>query len=518
MKSIFISFLSLFLVNVVSAQLTITAANTSIQTGAILTVQGDITSTKNIPDMGKLLLQGSVVQSLNMNGNSIPNLEINNSSNILLTGNMRVSNTLLFTNGKIVTGNFNLSLSNISTITGMGGSKFIQTNGSGQVLKEISSNLNSIEIPVGAGTIYRPVYLTTSGTYSGASVGVWVSNSYSAKKPPLTSDFLKTNWTITRTGISGTLNASAQYNDIDISGNENNLKAYLYNGTDWSSTIGSINTSTNRVSFPINIPSANITAIDKFDLLLAKAFLQAVYNSGTGLMSDNLRTPSNIIPLSDPYSTSSYNTAFTRVNNPITETIDPFVLADQSSVNNNIVDWVFLELRNTSAGNNVIQTRSALLQRDGDIVDIDGISPVTFNNVSSGNYTIAVRHRNHLGISTDPAIYTPSLDEKYSTLQLVDFTTSTKIYGGSTAYGVSSGKNILWGGNSNLDNKVLYNGFQNDKDFILTESVNNPSRHYTSFDINMDGVVNYNGFINDKDFLYKVLGNSSNAQRNQSLP
>jgi hypothetical protein len=522
-KHLFISSFFLFLINAASAQLTITAANTSIQTGAIVTVRGDISSTKDIPDMGKILLQGNGAQSVNMNGKSIPNLEIDNSSNVLLTGDARISNTLLFTHGKLITGDYNLTLANITSVSGMGTEKFIETNGSGQAFKEISANLNSNEIPLGAGTIYRPAFITTSGTYNSAKVGMKVGGSPSEAKPPMTSDFLKTNWTITQTGITGTLNVSGKYDVTDISGNENNLKAYLYNGTDWSSTIGSINASANTISFPITTAIANITAIDKFDLLKAKAFLQSAYNSSTGLMSDNLRTPANLIPLSDPYRTSDYSAAFTSVNDATTETIDPSVLADQVSTNDNIVDWIFLELRNTSAGNNIVQTRSALIQRDGDIVDVDGVSPVTFNNVSSGNYTVAVRHRNHLGISTDPATFTPSLDEKFSTASLVDFTTSNKIYGGSSAYGVSNGKNVLWGGNANVDGNVKYAGPNNDKDYILSVVLGGAGTSqisgYKKGDINMDGIVNYSSPNNDKDFLLaKILSGIATNFLTQYLP
>lgn len=522
-KHLFISFFFLFIINAVTAQLTITAANTSIQTGAVVTVKGDISSTKDIPDMGKILLQGNAVQSVNMNGNSIPNLEVDNSSNVLLTGNARISNALLFTHGKLITGNFNLTLANITSVSGMGTAKFIETNGNGQVFKEISANLNSNEIPVGSGTIYRPAFLTTSGTYNSAKVGVKVSGSSSATKPPMTSDFLKTNWTITQTGISGILNVSGRYDATDISGNESNLKAYLYNGTDWSSAIGSINTSSNNVSFPITMASANITAIDKFDLLKAKAFLQGAYNSSTGLMSDNLRTPTILIPLSDPYRTSDYSATFTRVNDGMAEIINPSVLADRASINDNIVDWIFLELRNTSAGNNIVETRSALIQRDGDIVDVDAISPVTFNNVASGNYTIAIRHRNHLGISTDPSTFTPLLDEKFSTASLVDFTTSNKIYGGSSAYGVNNGKNFLWGGNANLDGNVKYAGPGNDKDYILSVVLGGSGTTqisgYNKADINMDGIVNYSSPNNDKDFLLsKLLSGIATNFLTQYLP
>ncbi len=471
-KVLFIISCAVFMFNGVNAQLTIDSVSLVVQTGAEVTVTGDISSAKSLPDMGKFLLQGTDSQSVNMNGNSIPNLEIDNTNGVWLTGDMRVSNSLLFTNGKFIAGNHNFSLANITSISGMGTGKFIETDSAGQVFKEISADLTSNEIPVGAGTIYRPAFITTSGSYSGAKVGVQVLDSASAHKPPSTTDYLKANWTITQTGISGTLNVVARYTDpTDISGTENNLKGYLFNGTDWSSASGTVNTSSNTISFPITINTANITAIDKFDLLKGKVFLQGAYNSTNGLMSDNLRS-AGVIPLSDPYKTSTYSSAFTEVNDAAADTINAAVLGYQASQNDNIVDWVFLELRNT-AGTTVVQTRPALVERDGDIVDVDGKSPVTFNNVDPGNYTIVVRHRNHLGLSTDPASLTPLLTEKQSTAPLVDFTTSAFLYGGTTAHGVAGdGKYVLWGGNANGDGIVKYSGPNNDRDFILSSALN----------------------------------------------
>ncbi|MEO8821394.1 MAG: hypothetical protein ABI267_03430 [Ginsengibacter sp.] len=525
LKFIFIILLFFIRINGVDAQLTIQAANLTVQSGATVAVQGNMSSTKDLPAMGKFLLNGTSSQSINMNGKSIPNLEIDNTSGITLAADARISNSLLFTNGKISAGNYNFSLADIATATGMGTGNFVETNGTGQVFKEISSNLSATEIPVGAGTVYRPTFLTTIGSNTGAKVGVQVLGVASVNKPPMTSDYLNTNWTITNTGINGSLNVSAEYADpSDISGTESNLKGYLFNGTDWSSAAGTVNTSTNMISFPITIASANITAMDKFDLLKAKVFLQGAYNSSTHLMSDNLRTAA-LIPLSDPYRTSTYSSAFKQVNDGIAETIDASVLANQLSQNDDIVDWVFLELRNTAAGNNVLQTRSALVQSDGNIVDVDGRSPVTFNNVDPGNYTIAVRHRNHLGVSTDPATFTPLLTERQSTALVVDFTTSNSLYGGSSAHGVASDGNfILWGGNANMDGKVSYTGFSNDKDYLYITTLNsNPANVitnvYSPADLNLDGKVNFNGIGNDKDFLYQtILGNSATAQMNQSLP
>ncbi|MEO8823934.1 MAG: hypothetical protein ABI366_10195, partial [Ginsengibacter sp.] len=385
---IIISFF-IFMLKESKAQLVIDSVSFVVQSGAVVIVTGDISSAKGLPDMGKFLLQGPDSQSVNMNGKVIPNLEIDNALGVWLKGGLKVSNTLNFLNGKFIADDYNFSLADLANVSGMGNGKFIETNKAGKVIKEISSNLTSKEIPVGAGTLYRPVFITTTGTNSGGNIGIKVRDSASVNKPPSTTDFLKTNWTITKTGINGALTVDARYVDpTDISGNENNLKGYLFDGSDWTSS-GTINTTTNLISFPVNIASANITAIDKFDLLKAKVFLQGAYVAGSSHpMSDNLRV-AGVLPLTDPYRQSPYNTVFTQVNNTITETVAPSVLADQPSQDNNIVDWVFLELRNTAAGNNILQTRSALVQRDGDIVDVDGKSPVTFNNVDPGNYTIA---------------------------------------------------------------------------------------------------------------------------------
>jgi len=523
-KKVFFIVSSVFMFNGVNAQLTIDSVSFVVQTGAEVIDSGNISSAKGLPGFGKFLLQGIDSQFVNMNGNSIPNLEIDNSKGVWSTGDMRVSNSLLFTNGKFIINNHNFSLADIASVSGMGTEKFIQTDSAGQVFKEISNNnLTSNEIPVGAGTIYRPAFLTTTGSDSGAIVGVRVLDTASANKPPSTTDYLKTNWTITQTGINGTLNVAAKYSDpTDISGTESNLKGYLFDGTDWSSASGTVNTTANTISFPITIASANITAMDKFDLLKGKVFLQGAYNSTNGLMSDSLRSR-GLIPYSDPYKTSPYSSAFTEVNDAAADTVNAAVLGYQASQNDNIVDWVFLELRDT-AGTTVLQTRSALVEKDGDIVDVDGKSPVTFNNVPSANYTIAVRHRNHLGLSTDPASFTPLLTEKQSTAPLVDFTTSAFLYGGSSAHGVASdGKYVLWGGNANMNGNVKFSGPANDRDYILSAALNGIATSnlsgYNSSDLNMDGVVKYSGPNNDRDYLLStILGGLATNSIIQSLP
>ncbi len=515
--------------NTASAQLFIDNATFFIQPGATVTVQGDVTSNVDIQGTGVLQMKGTALQNINMNGFTIPNLEIDNTSHVALTGAARVSGVLTLTNGKLQLGANNFTLTNTASFAGTPGSnKFVETNGAGQMIKLLTSDVVSLQLPIGSGSIYRPAFVTSTGTYSSANVGVRVISGADANKPPMISDYVATHWPVTKTGITGTVTITGQYADADISGTETNLRGYFFNGTDWSSTGEAHDAALNRVTAPISTASGNIFAMDKFVLAKAKAFLQGAYNSVSGVMSDALRTPTNLIPLSDPYRTAPYTSSFTHVNNAITETANASVFLNQASTNDDIVDWVFLELRinGSNPGNDIEQTRSALVKRDGTIVDVDGVSPVTFNNTPNGaGYTIAVRHRNHLGISSDPGSNLRTLGEQKSTAALLDFTTSSdaQIYGTSAAFTTGGGKNILWAGNSNFNTNSRYTGPTNDKDYLLGTVLGGVSTNtvtaYSQGDLNFNRVARYTGPANDKDYLLAtVLAGIGTNTRTQSLP
>lgn len=227
----------LFIANDVSSQsLTVIGSAFSIESGGTVTVKGDVYATKDVQGGGKILLNGAAQQELNLTGHSIPVLEVENASNIVLTSNVRVLDSLIFSEGKIFTGANNLFLGSGAIVSGAGSGKFIETNGSGQVFKEVVSDLVLSEMPVGSGENYRPAFISTSGTYSAATVGVRSLPTISANQPPMISDYLKTNWSVTRKGISGTLGVTAQYNEAVVSGTKSNLRGYIFDGTDWSSS------------------------------------------------------------------------------------------------------------------------------------------------------------------------------------------------------------------------------------------------------------------------------------------
>ncbi len=133
-------------------------------------------------------------------------------------------------------------------------------------------------------------------------------------------------------------------------------------------------------------------------MLAGKVFLQGPFDNGTTLMQDNLRT-NTLLPSREPYSLASNFTLGLQNN----EVLAPAAVFNVTG-NDAVVDWVILEIRDAAMPENVIASRAALVQRDGDIVDSDGVSPVKFIGVPTGDYHVAVRHRNHLGVMTNATV------------------------------------------------------------------------------------------------------------------
>jgi hypothetical protein len=237
----------------------------------------------------------------------------------------------------------------------------------------------------------------------------------------------------------------------------------------------------------------------------------ATQQSGTAtplvLMRDNLRTL-NLIPASQPYNVTPFNYAGT-------ETIGTGVLA--VSGQDAIVDWVLVELRSFSAPYEVVATRAALIQRDGDIVDTDGVSPVRFMGMPVNNYQIAVRHRNHLGIMTMSSVL---LDHNSPLVDLTDAATST--YGTAARKLDALGRQTMWCGNARADAVIRYVNVANDRDAILLAiGGSTPTAvvgGYRVEDVNLNGLTSYAGSMNDRDPILVTIGGLVTNQRFQQLP
>lgn len=154
----------------------------------------------------------------------------------------------------------------------------------------------------------------------------------------------------------------------------------------------------------VDLPGCVNTTLS-FDLVAARCgvvidlnlLLEGPFQSSNNLMTDNLRT-SLLLPSQEPYTGLGYQHFGTGGGESVLPGTFDTAGADA------IVDWVFLELRDSIDVSQVVATRAALLQADGNIVDMDGISAVIFDDIDDGNYYVIVRHRNHLDIATSNAL------------------------------------------------------------------------------------------------------------------
>ncbi len=240
-----------------------------------------------------------------------------------------------------------------------------------------------------------------------------------------------------------------------------------------------------------------------------KVFLEGPFVGAASLMNDGLRS-SGQLPLLEPYSAQGY----AQVGGG-GETVAPGIFSVTG--NNAIVDWVLLELRNGAGFQQVMATRSALVQRDGDVVDLDGTSPISFE-ATAGSYAVVVRHRNHLGVMTAGLV---ALGNAPVT---IDFTLAgTSTYGSAARKTVGS-KQVLWAGDVAGNGMLMYTGTNNDRDPILAAiggalPTNTVVGTYAQSDTNLDGVIKYVGVGNDRDIiLINIGGTVPTAVRVAQLP
>ena len=128
---------------------------------------------------------------------------------------------------------------------------------------------------------------------------------------------------------------------------------------------------------PLAVASLNVTVM-----------LEGFYDLQQQKMRTNLLS-NTLLPFSQPFNNAQFNYGGT-------ETLASFP-ADT-------VDWVLLELRDSEDISLVITRKAMLLRDDGTVMATDGTPGVTFDTINSGDYHLAVFHRNHLGILSSEII------------------------------------------------------------------------------------------------------------------
>ncbi len=192
------------------------------------------------------------------------------------------------------------------------------------------------------------------------------------------------------TNFNTTLNSSLSCISVDDA---------AYSTTNWTDRHS--NTSFSESVCPIN-----------YNLAL-KIYLQgASINPNTGeesIMRDDLRSNS-MLPVTSPYS----------------DKISCEASVLNTTGDNAIVDWVWIELRDKTDHSIVVASQSGLLQRDGDVVALDGSSPLSFSLSDDNNVYVSINHRSHLGVLTVATI------ELLITGTAIDFTSDPSLLLGNS--------------------------------------------------------------------------------------
>ncbi len=225
--------------------------------------------------------------------------------------------------------------------------------------------------------------------------------------------------------------------------------------------------------------------------LQARVFLEGPYRCGemavdlaqSGMLST---TPPNIYP---------YN-------------LDPFrQFISVESVPDSVVDWLLLEFRKLPAGTERYY-KTVFLRYDGKLVDLDGVSPVTFSpsDIQTGDYYIVVKHRNHLAIMTEqPVKMYPENLVNYS----LDLTEPGNLMGRRSSVkeiGFDVQGSILFGMMAGYDINDNYEIDDEDLDAFLQSR---GRRGYEYYDIDMNGIVT----TKDLNMPWNNRGEKSNVPK-----
>src|SRR5690606_19307330 len=125
-----------------------------------------------------------------------------------------------------------------------------------------------------------------------------------------------------------------------------------------------------------------------------KVFLEGPFNQNSMSLSLN---SNGFIPLEQPYNNSVFNYDGTE---------------SVTSVPENVVDWILIELRDSVSASSVRGRRACFVTSNGNVVDLDGTSLPEFN-LPSGNYYVVVRHRNHLPVMSATEVFLSNSSQLY---------------------------------------------------------------------------------------------------------
>lgn len=226
---------------------------------------------------------------------------------------------------------------------------------------------------------------------------------------------------------------------------------------------------------------------NNFLSLTSKVILQGAWDGAA--MRTDLKT-AGVLPATDPYGLNT------------TPSVTPVATPAQ------VVDWVRVELRDATDPTVIVTSRAAFVLANGNIVDTNYAQPLSFFGVDAGNYIVAVRHRNHLGVMSLGAV------DFSSGAASIDFSIST-----TATYGINAQKELgggitgLWAGDVTGDGWIRHSAKPSDASMtanaVLTHAGNSSAspaytgfiNAYSPFDVNLDARVYYTASPSDHSII-----------------
>lgn len=466
----------------------VNTGSTTIQSTATLTnsgsvsMKGDFTNNgTSAVGTGLLAFNGTVTQVIGgSTSTTFGQMAVNN--NVQLGVPVTVSSSLSFLSGKLMLAASNLTMAVGGSITGYNNVRYIDASAAGKLIQNVGAS--DKVYPVGTATTYVPATLNNPVTADNYGMRVFnnvLINGTTGATIPSINHAVAMTWVVDEATAGGSnLTATCQWNGanegslfnrtqagigIYIAGVWNPQNAAAASGANpYLLTRSGITTPGPLAVGDINSPMAIAVALT----LNLKEFLEGPFT--TTEMTTFLNSV-GLIPLAQPYNVAPWNYSGSE--------------SVASIPNANVVDWVIVELRDAaSAPSATIGTRiarqAAFVLKNGQIVGLNGSSPLQFNVTVANQLFAIVWYKNHLGVMSSVGLTNVGGTYTY------DFTTSaTQVYGGGPGHKqIGSG---IWGMMSGDGDG---NGTVNTNDKALVWSVNSGKIGYFTSDFNLDRQTN----------------------------
>lgn len=488
------------------------------------TVGKDFTTNAGVltPNNNLFVFDGALNSTVTVGSNYIGRMRLNKASGgrVYLGDSQNIGSHLDFNadNNQVDLNGFTLTINAAASILSYDNNEYVITGGAG-FLKKNDVGTTPFTFPVGFNnSSYNPLTIVNNGTIDHYGVRC-LENALSSggSGSALSSDAIDASWEITEdvAGVSDLdITAGWSLSDELFGFVRSDCGITRHDGVSWTMFNADMGAASGVDPYTRN--RLDVSSLGYFTVggksflsrlfVETKTFLHGPFNIGTGWMNDNLRNL-NLLDPNGMFSQEPYTglTGFTHLGRGGGEIVRSPVLEDFGA--NSIVDWVFLTLYDDT--DTPVQTISALIQRDGDIVDTSGVSEPYFLGMPDGNYYVSIRHRNHLGVKTSGTIALSS-----SSSVLYDFTTGAAQAAGGVQKLLTGSVYGMYSGNANLNNTVRVTGPAaiNDYTRIINilggNYINVSSNIYSVGDINMDGTVRVTGpaAINDNSRIINSLG------------